>query len=131
MVTHLVGTDGIRTSTVLCDYLDDMVTDGDTIHALYALGGAPNQETVSQGEEALAIFTDRFGEALEVTLHKPIRQTPPSEELLITANEIDADQIVLGLRQHNVAERVISGSTAQEVLKNTTRPVIAVPLATA
>lgn len=131
MVTYLVGSDGTRTSTVLCDYLDDMVTDGDTIHALYALGDAPNQEAVSRGEEALAIFTDRFGGTLEVTLHKPIRRTPPAEELLITANEVDADQIVLGLRQHNVAERVISGSTAQEVLKNTTRPVIAVPLATA
>lgn len=131
MVTYLVGTDGIHTSTVLCDYLDDVVTDGDTIHALYALGETPSQEAVSRGEEALAMFTDRFGETLGVILHKPIRRTPPAEELLITSNEVDADQIVIGLRQHNLAERVISGSTAQEVLKNTPRPVIAVPLTTA
>ena len=131
MVTYLVGVDGMPTSTVLCDFLDDVVTDGDTIHALYALGDAPSRESVNRAEEALATFTEQFEEARRVTLHKPIRQTPPAEELLITANEVDADRIVIGLRQHNVAERVISGSTAQAVLKNTSRPVIAVPLDTA
>ena len=128
MVTYLVGTDGVQTSTVLYDYLDDMVTDGDTIHALYALGETPSQEAVNRGEKALAMFIDQFGETLRVILHKPIRQTPPAEELLITANEVNADQIVIGLRRHNIAERVISGSTAQDVLKKTSRPVIAVPL---
>ena len=131
MVTYVVGTDGPQTSAVLCDYLEDEVTDGDTIHAVYALGDAPSQETIEQGEAALAIFTDRFDETTGVKLHNPVRSTSPSKELLITANEVDADRIVIGLRQHSVTERVIFGSTAQEVLKNTSRPVIAVPLDTA
>lgn len=131
MVTYLVGTDGTRTSTALCDYLGDMVTDGDTIHAIYALGETPSREAIDQSEEALARFTEQFGETVEVEFHNPIRSTEPAEELLITANEVDADWIVIGLRQHNLAERVIFGSTAQEVLKKTPRPVIAVPLDTA
>ncbi|MFC4552518.1 MULTISPECIES: universal stress protein [Halorussus] len=130
MVTYLAGTDGVRTSTRLGEYLDDEVAEGDTVHALYALGANPSQEDIDRGEEALAVFTDRFGREAAVELHHPIRSTPPSRELLITANEVDADKIVVGLRQHGVTERIVFGSTAQEVLKNTTRPVVAVPLAT-
>lgn len=131
MVTYVVGTDGPQTSAVLCDYLEDEVTDGDTIHGVYALGDEPSRETTERGTEALAVLTDRFGETPGVELHNPVRTTPPSKELLITANEVDADRIVIGLRQHSVTERVIFGSTAQEVLKNASLPVIAVPLDTA
>lgn len=131
MVTYLVGTDGMQTSTALCDYLGDEVTANDTIHVVYALGVSPSQEAIERGEEALEPFAHRFEDALSVEFHSPIRTTPPSEELLITANEVDADRIVVGLRQHSMTERVIFGSTAQEVLKNTSRPVIAVPLNTA
>ena len=130
MVTYLVGTDGVQTSSRLGEYLDSEVADGDGLHVLYALGANPTQEDIDRGEDALALFADRFGERAVVELHNPIRTTPPSEELLITAEEVDADRIVVGLRQHGMTERVIFGSTAQEVLKSTVRPVIAVPLAT-
>jgi len=128
MVTYLVGTDGAQTSTALCDYLDGEATANDTVHVVYALGATPSQEAIERGKEALEPFTERFEDALSVEFHRPIRSTPPSEELLITANEVDADRIVVGLRQHSMTERVIFGSTAQEVLKNASRPVIAVPL---
>ena len=128
MVTYIVGTDGAQTSAALCDYLADEVTDGDTVHAVYALGEAPSQEATDRGTEALATVTDRLGAVADVELHNPVRSTPPAKELLITANEVGADRIVVGLRQHGVAERVIFGSTAQEVLKNASLPVIAVPL---
>lgn len=128
MVTYVVGTDGPQTSAVLCDYLVDEVTSGDTIHAVSALGDAPSREATEQGEAALEMFTDRFEGPIDVKLHNPVRSTPPWRELLIVANEVDADRIVIGLRQHSMPERVIFGSTAQEVLKNTSRPVIAVPL---
>ena len=130
MVTYLAGTDGVRTSTHLGEYLDGEVAEGDTIHVLYALGANPSPQDVDRGEDALTVFVDQFGAEATVELHQPIRSTPPSQELLITANEVDADKIVVGLRQHGVTERIVFGSTAQEVLKNTTRPVVAVPLST-
>lgn len=131
MVTYIAGSDGVQTSTALCDYLDGEVTDSDTVHVVSALGATPSQEAIDRGREALEIFTDRFEDAASVELHRPIRSTSPPKELLITANEVDADRIVIGLRQHSTTERVIFGSTAQEVLKNASRPVIAVPLDTA
>ena len=128
MVTYIVGTDGSRTSDALCEYLEEAVAQDDTVHAVYALGANPEQADIDSGEDALSVFSERLGESVSLTFHRPIRSTPPAEELLITANEVDADRIVVGLRQHSAPQRVIFGSTAQKVLRNTTRPVVAIPL---
>ncbi|PSP54496.1 universal stress protein UspA [Halobacteriales archaeon QS_1_67_19] len=128
MTTYLVGTDGLETSAALSEYLGETVREGDVVHVVCALGPTPEQAEIDRGEEAIAVFADGLGDRISVEHHRPIRSTPPARELLITAREVDADRIVVGLRQHSRTERVISGSTAQDVLKNADRPVVAVPL---
>jgi nucleotide-binding universal stress UspA family protein len=57
-----------------------------------------------------------------------IESGEPSEEILAYANEHDVDQIVLGFRKRTPTGKLVFGSTAQDVLLSTARPVISVPL---
>lgn len=49
---------------------------------------------------------------------------PPAESILMYADEIDADLIVLGGRKQSPAGKVLFGSVSQEVIIETDRPVV-------
>lgn len=62
------------------------------------------------------------------TVDTVIESGEPSEEILAYADEHDVDQIVLGFRKRTPTGKLVFGSTAQDVLLSTARPVISVPL---
>ena len=78
-------------------------------------------------EDLFRTATDRLGGAAD-TIDTVIRSGTPSEEILTYADEQDPDEIVIGLRKRNPTGKVLFGSTAQDVLLSSTRPIIAVPL---
>lgn len=89
-------------------------------------GGAPVSAEVA-AEEAVAELAGRAdadGVALEV------RQTPHSgeiaEEVLRVAQEVDASVIVIGLRRRSAVGKLLMGSSAQRILLDADRPVLAV-----
>ena len=60
---------------------------------------------------------------LEVSIS--VRAGPaPADEILAEADKKAADLIVIGSRGHNLLSRLFLGSTAREVLRRTTRPVL-------
>jgi nucleotide-binding universal stress UspA family protein len=89
-------------------------------------GGAPVSSDVA-GEDAVVELGARAragGVELEV------RQTPHSgeiaDEVLRVAEETDASVIVLGLRRRSAVGKLLMGSSAQRILLDADRPVLAV-----
>lgn len=131
MTTYLVATNSVDTSAALCDYLQDRLTADDVVHAVNSLrGGDDTSPTdVREGEDALNVVNSRLLGEATVETHQFIRGSAPHEDLLAYAEEVDADELVLGIRKRNPTSKVVFGSTAQEILLNGNLPMVAVPLA--
>ncbi|WP_229051561.1 universal stress protein [Aeromicrobium sp. Leaf350] len=88
--------------------------------------GAP--VTTSQADEAsLAALV---AAASEAGVELVVRQDPHEDDLagtvLAIADEVDASVIVIGLRHRSVVGKLLMGSSAQRLLLDSTRPVLAV-----
>lgn len=127
MATYLVGTDGVSASEALCAHLREEVDEGDWIEVVNVLKDS-DVDTAKEGEAALDVFEEAFGESVTVNTRQLHRGNAPAVELLNTARDVEADTIVTGLRQHSRTERIIFGSVSQSLLKQTDRPVTLVPL---
>jgi nucleotide-binding universal stress UspA family protein len=89
-------------------------------------GGAPVSTDVA-GDDAVREMTDR-AKAAGVDLQ--VRQTPHTgeiaDEVLRVAQETDASVIVIGLRKRSPVGKLLMGSSAQRILLDADRPVLAV-----
>jgi nucleotide-binding universal stress UspA family protein len=63
---------------------------------------------------------------IEHEIRQPTRGRAPADELLDAADEVGADLIVIGLRRRNPLGKLITGSTAQQVLLDAACDVLAV-----
>ncbi|MEF8841907.1 MAG: universal stress protein [Haloarculaceae archaeon] len=127
MTTYLVGTDGIEASEALCAFLVETVVPGDTVEVVNVLT-EDDVEAIDAGGEALTAFEGAFDDRVTVSTRQVNRGRNPSTEIVEMARDIDADRIVMGLRQHSRTERIIFGSVAQSLLKKVDRPITLVPL---
>ncbi|MCZ2839339.1 universal stress protein [Modestobacter sp. VKM Ac-2985] len=89
-------------------------------------GGAPVSADVAPPElvRSLTSRAEADGVALE------LRQTPHTgdlaDELLRVAESVDASVIVIGLRRRSPVGKLLMGSSAQRILLDADRPVLAV-----
>jgi nucleotide-binding universal stress UspA family protein len=130
MAIYVLGTDTVDTSAALCDYLDRRLDAADTIHAVNSLrgGDATSAEDVRDGEDAVNVVQSRLGAVATVETHQFVRGNDPVEDLLDHADDVDADELVIGVRKRNPTAKIVFGSTAQSVLLRSSRPVAVVPL---
>lgn len=68
----------------------------------------------------------KFFEREGITAQIEHRSGDPDEEILRVARDIDADQIVLGGRRRSPVGKAIFGSVVQNVIRNSTRPVLTI-----
>lgn len=129
MTTFLLATDSTGTSESLCDYLTGRLADGDRVVAVnsHVGGDQTDAEEVRAGTEALEVVEERLGDRAEVETHQLVRGNEPHEDVIGTADEVDADEIVLGVRKRNPTAKVVFGSVAQKILLNSNRPMAVVP----
>jgi nucleotide-binding universal stress UspA family protein len=80
------------------------------------------------GEEALTVVSSRLGGFATVETHQFVRGNDPYEDVLEQAEDIDADEIVIGIRKRNPTAKVVFGSTTQRILLHSNRPIAVVPL---
>jgi nucleotide-binding universal stress UspA family protein len=127
MVTYLVGTDGEPASRVICDYLEGRVGPEDHVEVINVQEGS-DVDDLRDGEEALSMFEEHFGDEISVSARQISRGRKPSDELVAMAEEIGADEILTALRRHSRTERIIFGSVSQSLLQRVTIPITLVPL---
>jgi nucleotide-binding universal stress UspA family protein len=127
MVTYLVGTDGEPASRVLCEYLEGRVTPDDHLEVINVQEG-DDVDDLREGEAALSMFEEHFGDGISVTTRQISRGRGPSDELVSMADEIGADEVLTALRRHSRTERIIFGSVSQSLLQRVTVPITLVPL---
>lgn len=127
MRTYVAGTDGVPASNAISDFLEPRVADDDRIEAIHVLI-RDTAEKRQAGQDALEVFEEQFAEGPSVMTHQFNRGKSPATELVEHADEVDADQIVSGLRRHSRTERIVFGSVSNVLVKRTTRPVTLLPL---
>lgn len=126
MTTFLVGTDSERTSEKLLPYLEERIEEGDTVYAVNSQvgGDTSSDEEIVAGTEALELLETAIG----AETHQIVRGNAPQEDLLTFADEHDVDELVVGIRKRSPTGKLLFGSTAQDLLLETDRPVVTVPL---
>ena len=129
MTTFVLATNSVHTSAVLCDYLDGRLREGDVVHAINSLrgGDATSSEDIRDGEDALNAVTSRLAGTADVETHQLVRENSPAEDVIGYADDVDADEIVLGVRKRNPTSKVVFGSVAQDILLNANCPMVVVP----
>lgn len=133
---YLAATDGQDTNEILLDYLEPRLTPEDTVYIIRSLKGKEKDaglgedesDIVIESREMLSAIEDELAEHTDVETHQLARGNEPYEDILLFADEHDVDEILVGIRQRSAVERSLFGSTAQNVLLNTDRPVVALPL---
>lgn len=133
---YLAATDGRTVNETLLDYLEPRLTREDTVHVVHSMKGQEADADVGEDEsdvvlesrERLSAMADRLTDRATVETHQLVRGNDPHEDLLQFAAEHDVDELLVGIRQRSTGERVLFGSTAQKVLLNADRPVVAIPL---
>ncbi|MGA9402465.1 universal stress protein [Haladaptatus sp.] len=129
MTRIVAGTDSAETSERICEYLDGRLHEGDEVHALNSIHGGNDEELVQEGQEALAVFQDRLGDRFDIETEQNTDGSDPAHDILTTADELDADEIAIGLSQkRSPAQKVVFGSNTQSVLMQTRHPLIGIPM---
>ena len=95
-------------------------------YAPYALYDPQLEENIARAEEHAmqAFLVERFEQPVRAAL----RLGDPARTILEDAEEHDVDLIILGKRRHSRLERLFLGSVAADVLRETTRPTLFVPI---
>ena len=127
MVHFLAATDSTDTSERLVNYLSRRVGPDDQVTVVNSLrgGDATKQKDVTAGREAIDAIADALD--CEVDTHQLVRGNDPVTDVLEQADDSDADEILIGIKKRNPTGKVIFGSTAQDILLQSDRPVVCVP----
>ncbi len=129
MTTFVVATNSVHTSAALCDYLIDRVDTDDTVHALnsHLSEADAGPEAIRDGQDALNAIYSRLGAVTTVETQQLIRGNVPAEDILSVTEELDADEIVIGVRKPTPTSKVAIGSVTEQVLLHSTRPMAVIP----
>jgi nucleotide-binding universal stress UspA family protein len=73
-----------------------------------------------------AIAAELAGQGLDHEVRQPTDGRTAAEVILDTADEVDAHLIVIGIRRRSPVGKLVTGSTAQQVLLDASCPVLAV-----
>lgn len=94
---------------------------------VHSMVGDEPADVVMEYREVLEALRRRLtAEGLEPDIREYARGHAPPEDLLTVAEELDAELIVIGLRQRSQVGKLILGSNAAEIILHARCPVLAV-----
>ena len=94
--------------------------------APYTLYDPQLEATMEEAEESA--FRDFLRSRFTIPVHAGLRKGDPSDVVLEDADENRIDLLVIGKREHGRLERLFVGSTAQDLIKHSKRPVLVMPV---
>ncbi|MCL9813648.1 universal stress protein [Natranaeroarchaeum aerophilus] len=98
---------------------------GESIHVslLYVFDDPDRAETTAPRQISGGSAAFKRLQESGIGIEQLARTGKPAEEIVRTAEEIDADQIVLGGRKQSPSRSAVFGSVTQSVIRSTERPV--------
>ncbi|PSQ20415.1 universal stress protein UspA [Halobacteriales archaeon QS_9_67_17] len=126
MTNFLIGTDSAETSERLVPYVRERASEDDELYAVNSLYGSDqtSDEEIVEGETALEVLEEELG----ADPHQLVRGNSPQVDLIHFAREYDVDELIIGIRKRSPTGKMLFGSTAQDLLLETDRPVVTIPL---
>lgn len=129
----------VPTGVDLAEAYDDtlvllhVVSDKDAESHLEALSESDSLQdsSITQQEERAATYAERIGKNTiddydSHQIETRGRIGTPAQEVVSVADELDARYIVVGGRQRSPTGKAIFGSTTQDILLSTNRPVVTI-----
>ncbi len=125
MTTFLAGVDSEETAEHLLAYLRERIDDGDTVYAVNSQRGGDDtsDDEIAAGKSALEPLEENVG----AEGHQLVRGNSPQEDMIQFARDHDVDELVIAIRKRSPTGKMLFGSTAQDLLLETDRPVVTVP----
>ncbi|KAB7515878.1 universal stress protein [Halosegnis rubeus] len=125
MTTFLAGVDSEETAEHLLAYLRGRIDDDDTVYAVNSQRGGDDtsDDEVAAGKSALEPLEEELG----ADGHQLVRGNSPQEDMIQFARDHDVDELVIAIRKRSPTGKMLFGSTAQDLLLETDRPVVTVP----
>ncbi len=126
MTTVLVGTDSVHTTAAACDYLSPRLGESDTgVFCTVPAGPISERDAGDAGNVAR---TRLIEPTVEIREHDPLPDGETVADVLLTlAEECGADELVVGSTRGDPATAGDPpGSTVQQLLAETTLPVVIV-----
>ncbi|MFB6223859.1 MAG: universal stress protein [Haloarcula sp.] len=129
MQTFVLATNSETVSETLCSYLETVLDPDDSVYAVNSQrgGDSTSTEQISNGKAALKTVEDRLGEQVSVETYQIIRGNSPASDIFDIADEVDADELVIGVRKRSQTDRLIFGSVAQDIMRESNYPMRVVP----
>ncbi|EMA33151.1 universal stress protein [Haloarcula japonica] len=129
MQTFVLATNSERVSETLCSYLETVLDPDDSVYAVNSQrgGDSTSSETVADGKAALEVVSERLGDQVSVETYQIIRGNSPATDIFDIAAEVDADELVIGVRKRSQTDRLIFGSVAQDIMRQSDYPMRVVP----
>lgn len=129
MTTFVLATNARTVSETLSAYLKPRVGENDVVHAVNSQSGGSGTtaRAVDRGKEALEAVAEELGDVTTVETHQLIRGNDPAPDVFSVADEVGADELVIGVRKRGQADRLIFGSVAEDILRQSDYPMRVVP----
>ncbi|MFU1780393.1 universal stress protein [Haloarcula japonica] len=129
MQTFVLATNSERVSETLCSYLETVLDPDESVYAVNSQrgGDSTSSETVADGKAALEVVSERLGDQVSVETYQIIRGNSPATDIFDIAAEVDADELVIGVRKRSQTDRLIFGSVAQDIMRQSDYPMRVVP----
>ncbi|TYP88924.1 universal stress protein [Blastococcus xanthinilyticus] len=91
-----------------------------------ARGGAPVSVEVAPDDAIAQITARAAADGVQLDLRQEEHSGDAADEVLRVARDVDASVIVIGLRRRSPVGKLLMGSSAQRILLDADRPVLAV-----
>lgn len=127
----LIATDGSGVATTAAEQGLEIAADLDaSVHVVSVAEESPGTRRDDVRERRTAdarLYVDELAAMAKrrgVTVETAVRHGAPSREILAYADGVDVDLLVLGTHGRRTAQRLLLGSVAMAVIRESTRPVL-------